>query len=213
MHMAKVMLVDDDPFIRAALEAAITSFGLKIVGSAGNVGSAIECLKTNEVDVAIVDLDLGPGPSGVDICVALRNLSPKIGLILLTSYLDPRIHDPRNRILPKGCRFISKSEIKEMKSLISEILIAKNKPLDQIKHRNQMNTGLTDTQLEVLKAVANGLSTHEIAKTRQVSEKAIEGILSKTYSTLGLEKSQSLNQRVQLTRVYFKLTGKRPPGE
>ena len=79
------------------------------------------------------------------------------------------------------------------------------------KVRGASENQLTDIQLEVLIAVAQGLSSAEIAANRGVSVKAIEGVISKTHSVLGIKSSKSLNLRVQLARAYFQLTGKMPP--
>lgn len=211
MELASVLLVDDDTFTRTALSAALSSRGIRIVAATDNAGSALEILKSHNPDVAIVDLDLGPGPSGIDICHALRAHKPDLGLILLTSYTDPRIHDPSNSKLPKGCRFLSKNELTDFKVLIEEIVIARNKPFAAAKARGASENQLTDIQLEVLIAVAQGLSSAEIAANRGVSVKAIEGVISKTHSVLGIKSSKSLNLRVQLARAYFQLTGKMPP--
>jgi DNA-binding NarL/FixJ family response regulator len=94
---------------------------------------------------------------------------------------------------------------------IEEIVIARNKPFAPAKLRKANDHKLTDIQLEVLIAVAQGLSSAEIATNRGVSVKAIEGIIAKTHSALGINKSKSINLRVQLTRAYFELTGKMPP--
>jgi DNA-binding NarL/FixJ family response regulator len=107
MGLASVLLVDDDMFTRTTLSAALSARGINVVASTDSAAGALENLISLNPDVAIVDLDLGPGPSGIDICHALRSQKPNLGLILLTSYTDPRIHDPSNSQLPKGCRFIS----------------------------------------------------------------------------------------------------------
>ncbi len=211
MELASVLLIDDDTFTRTALSAALSSRGITVTATTDNAAKALEVLKKSDPDVAIVDLDLGPGPSGIDICHALRLEKPTLGLILLTSYTDPRIHDPSNSSLPKGCRFLSKNELSDFKILIEEILIARNKPFAPAKIRTASENKLTDIQLEVLIAVAQGLSSAEIAANRGVSVKAIEGIISKTHSALGIKSSKSLNLRVQLARAYFQLTGKMPP--
>jgi DNA-binding NarL/FixJ family response regulator len=90
-----------------------------------------------------------------------------------------------------------------MKILVEEVLIARNKPLATTPARKGLKSKLTDVQLEVLISVAEGLSTQEIASRRGVSPKAIEAIISKTHKSLGIAKSKSLNQRVQLARFYF----------
>jgi DNA-binding NarL/FixJ family response regulator len=211
MELARVLLVDDDMFTRTTLSAALSARGINVVASTDSAAGALQNLISLNPDVAIVDLDLGPGPSGIDICHALRAQKPNLGLILLTSYTDPRIHDPANSQLPKGCRFISKSELSDFKVLIEEIIIARNKPFASAKVRKADDHKLTDIQLEVLIAVAQGLSSVEIAINRGVSVKAIEAIIAKTHVALGINKSKSVNLRVQLARAYFQLTGKMPP--
>ena len=211
MNFANVVVIDDDSFVRSSLTAGLKSYGIEVVGSGQNFFSAMEACNKFKVDVAIVDLDLGPGPSGVDICHSLRKKMPNIGLVLLTSYTDPKIADPKMPNLPKGTRFLSKSNLTEFQILVNEVLAAKVKPLAATKRIADSNV-LTDVQLQVLKLVAEGYSTSEIADRRAVSVKAVEGIISKIHQELGLEKAKRLNQRVQLTRAYFKLSGKKPPG-
>jgi DNA-binding NarL/FixJ family response regulator len=211
MELAKVLLIDDDIFTRTALSAALSARGINVIASVDNAADALSYLLCENIEVAIVDLDLGPGPSGIDICHALRSENSNIGLILLTSYTDPRIHDPSNSSLPKGCRFLSKNELSDMKILIEEILVARNKPFAPARAITGKASKLTDVQLEVLIAVAQGLSSSEIAANRGVSVKAIEGIIAKTHSVLGIKNTKSLNLRVQLARAYFQLTGKMPP--
>lgn len=211
MKIANVIVIDDDAFVRSSLVAGFKLFGIEVVGSASNFSSALTICKSNLVDVAIVDLDLGPGPNGIDICYSLRKFNPAIGLVLLTSYMNPKIADPHMQSLPKGTRFLSKSELSSFQLLVNEVIAAKTKPLTKTYKFLDKNP-LTAAQLEVLKMVSEGLASTEIAQRRGVSVKAIEGIISKIHATLGLEKNKSHNQRVQLTRAYFMLSGRKPPG-
>jgi len=211
MNLANVIIIDDDAFVRSSLTAALKSYGISVIGVGQNFSQAKQFCEQAKVDVAIVDLDLGPGPSGVQICHSLRQKFSHLGLILLTSYTDPKIADPNLPSLPRGTRFLSKSNLSNFQVLINEILAAKAKPLAKsipLINKSQ----LTLTQLEVLKMLAEGLSSTEIAIRRMVTVKAIEGVIAKIHKELGLEKSKSFNQRVQLTRAYFKLSGKNPPG-
>lgn len=212
MNIANVIIVDDDAFVRSSLSAGLRAFSIRVVGTAVNFATASELCKTQEVDVAIVDLDLGPGPSGIDICHSLRKQLPSIGLVLLTSYRDPKIADPNMQSLPKGTKFVSKTDLSNFQTLVNEVLAAKTKPLTKT-HRFIDKSPLTLVQLEVLKMVSEGLSTAEIAERRGVSHKAIEGIISKIHEVLKIGRDKSQNQRVQLTRAYFRLSGKKPPGD
>jgi DNA-binding CsgD family transcriptional regulator len=135
-----------------------------------------------------------------------------MGLILLTSYRDPKIADPNMKNLPKGTRFVSKTDLADFQILVNEVIAAKIKPLVKT-HRFAEKSPLTVVQLEVLRMVSEGLSSLEISGRRHVSVKAIEGTISKIHAILGLEKNKTQNQRVQLARAYFKLSGRKPPGD
>lgn len=211
MNLANVIVIDDDAFVRGSLTAGLRAFGINVVGTGQNFATALELCQTEKVDVAILDLDLGAGPTGIDIGNSLRKKFDSIGLILLTSYTNPKIADPNMPALAKGTRFISKSNLDNFQLLVNEIFSARVKPLSNSNKAFGKNL-LSPVQLEVLKKVAEGLSTSEIARQRGVSQKAIEGLIAKIHKELRLEKSKSLNQRVQLTRAYFKLSGKNPPG-
>ena len=212
MILATAMLIDDDSFVRTTLQAGLAHYGIQVSDSLESASAAIKAIGESNADVAIVDLDLGPGPSGIDVCHTLRTHKPNLGLILLTSYQDPRIFDPSSSNLPKGCRFISKSELTDFNLLVQTILSARMKPFHFKSEGLTDSSILTITQLEVLKLVAQGLSTDEIAKIREVSPKAIESTIAKIHKAAGLKKSKSMNQRVQLARFYFLLSGKKPPG-
>ena len=212
MILATAMLIDDDSFVRTTLQAGLAHYGIQVSDSVESASAAIKAIAESNADVAIVDLDLGPGPSGIDVCHTLRTHKPNLGLILLTSYQDPRIFDPSSSNLPKGCRFISKSELTDFNLLVQTILSARMKPFHSKSEGLTDSSILTITQLEVLKLVAQGLSTDEIAKIREVSPKAIESTIAKIHKAAGLKKSKSMNQRVQLARFYFLLSGKKPPG-
>jgi DNA-binding NarL/FixJ family response regulator len=109
MKQGRILIVEDDPFVQMTLAQALESANFEIVARVATPTDAISAAKSGSVDVAILDLDLGPGASGIDVAHALRQNNARIGLILLTSYTDPRISDPNARALPKGTIFLTKS--------------------------------------------------------------------------------------------------------
>ena len=68
MIIANIIIIDDDAFVRSSLSAGFKSFGINVAGTATNFLTALEICEKTSIDVAIVDLDLGPGPNGIDIC-------------------------------------------------------------------------------------------------------------------------------------------------
>lgn len=208
----RAIVIDDDPFVRSTLTAGLAHYGIQVKASFDNGSQVSEMIKSENIEVVIVDLDLGPGPSGIDISNSIRSVNPSIGLVMLTSFQDPRIFDPAAPTLPKGTKFISKSELSDFRILVDAVFAAKAKPLVPMKRGETPKNPLTGNQLDVLKMVAQGLSSQEIADIKGVSLKAIEGTISKIQSLVGIRKSKSLNQRVQLARIYYMMSGKKPPG-
>jgi DNA-binding NarL/FixJ family response regulator len=67
-------------------------------------------------------------------------------------------------------------------------------------------------QIDVLRLLAEGATTSEIALQQGVTQKAVEATITRLHNLLGLAKNKKLNPRVQLVRAYFALSGKKPPG-
>jgi DNA-binding NarL/FixJ family response regulator len=213
MTLARVILIEDDLFTRSTLSALLTHRGFEVIGQTESVEEALMLQGLYSPEVALVDLDLGPGPNGIDVATALRQVNPNIAIVMLTTFFDPRFTGTHNLPLPKGTRFLTKSELTDVSTLVISILQVVRHPLSYRKQLNESNSLLTEGQIEILKLVSEGHTTSSIAHTRGVSEKSIEATLARIHSSLDLPKSKQLNPRVQLTRAFLSLTGKKPPGE
>jgi DNA-binding NarL/FixJ family response regulator len=204
---AQVLIVEDDQFTRTMLSSALAAVGIAAVGSTDNAKDAIELVKQLNPDVVLLDLDLGPGANGLDIAIKLRELTPNLGIVFLTSYSDPRFVTENPVELPIGARYIQKHEIADLKQLQIMILQAKYKPLLSQPQRAKSAVELTDKQLTILKLVASGLTTAEIAAELKLSERAVEKTLTKLQDQLGIAKSNKFNPRVLLTRAFLQISG------
>ena len=211
MAIAKVLLVEDDVFVRSTVSALLTAKNFSVVGAVQTAQEALIIQRLHNPEVLVTDLDLGPGPNGIDIATALRAVNPMLGLIFLTSFSDPRLADSRNLPLPVGSMYFTKSQLYDASILTTAIMQCKNRPLANIANRRPNLSALTASQIETLKYVAEGMTTARIAEKRGVSEKSVEAALARMFDLLGLERSKNLNPRIQLTRAYLSLTGKEPP--
>jgi DNA-binding NarL/FixJ family response regulator len=89
--------------------------------------------------------------------------------------------------------------------------MAKHAPLDANGRNEPAFLKLTSQQISVVKLVATSATNSEIARQLDVSEKAIEHMISRINEGLGLEKSTAINSRVQLVRKFAELTGGQLP--
>lgn len=208
MPAVNVLIVEDDPLLRASMKQALNSLKINICGAVPGSRDALDLAKNQNIDVALLDIDLGIGANGVDISRKLREMNPRIGIVFLTTFFDPRIVSDGANALPKGARYIQKSTVSDLRQLVEIILSARENPLRKDLNSESGRIELSDQQILVLKLVASGLTTFEIAKRLKVSERAVEKSLTKIQILLGIQGQAGHNPRVMLTRAYSRLSGK-----
>jgi len=82
----KILIVDDDRFIRMALGEAVRSWGYETV-EAGTVSAARTLFAENEPPVALLDIDL-PDGSGLDLLNEVKEKSPETIAVMITGNVD-----------------------------------------------------------------------------------------------------------------------------
>lgn len=203
-----IVVLEDDSFTLATVAASLREANFEVLAEAADVASAIRLTALKRPQAVVLDLDLGPGPTGIDAAWAMRRSDPHLGIVLLTSYQDPRLMRANIPALPPGSQYVVKSELKSVTELVKKVHSA----ISSAANADAINApdcfGLTDTQIETLRLVALGLTNSEIAKKRFVTEKTVEQSISRIARHLDLALAPEVNQRVALTRAYFRLIGK-----
>jgi len=214
MQTPRILVVEDDAFTRTSIVGALASNGIDVIDSVGTSAEAVTSFEKHKPDAVLLDLDLGYGPTGLDLARAFRLRNPNIGLVMLTTYADPRLLRANLPAIPAGTEYLVKSNIGEIKIVSDAIKLAINYSSNlstKIKQaRNDVPRdiqGMTDIQIETLRMVAQGHTNSEIAKQRFVSEKAVEQTIAKIAKALDIPAATNQNQRVHIARVYFRLTG------
>ena len=203
-------MVEDDPFTRATLGDALATHGFDIRARVGTAYEAMEAQRVHNPQVALLDLDLGVGASGIDVAIALREKNPNIGIVFLTTYKDPRLLNSNLPSVPEGAIFLNKLQMNSTAKIAFQISLAIVKPLAKRALpwiRRGPLSSMSAIQIEILKDIAAGLSTSEIARKRGVSEQAIDRSITRISKNLGIPKSADSNLRVQIVRAYFKNKG------
>lgn len=206
-----VLIVEDDGFTRMLLRGQLEQLGHTVIADAGTAAEACDAAREHRPGLALLDLDLGRGPTGIDLAHALRDLLPSIGIVLLTSYADTRLIGDR-RELPVGSIALVKRMLEDPEQLASALCLASESPrITEPVDGGMRMPRLSDGQAEILRLVANGFSNAEIARRRHLSESAVIKALGRLVDQLGLDPGPGDNQRVLLTQAYFHLTGTARP--
>lgn len=202
----RTLIVEDDNFTRMLLRGQLEALGYHVIGDADSANGGMDIARLEKPDIALLDLDLGRGPTGIDLAYGLRGLLPTIAIVLLTSYADIRLIGT-HRHLPPGSIYLVKRSLEEPQQLAAAIRTAlgsgpyvPSAPLSNVPR-------LSDGQAEILRLVANGFSNAEISRRRHLSESAVIKAVGRLVEQLHLAPSPGDNQRVLLTQAYFQLTG------
>lgn len=206
----RVLVVDDDPFALTTLCAALQYMRLDVVGRASTAREALGLQSQVQAQVALLDLDLGPGPTGIDLAHALRVAQSDLGIVLLSTYRDPRLVAPGSVAPPMGTGYLAKGDLTDIDLLRDLITAVVRAPRIDRSMMNNALPELSDVQLDVLRALAAGLSTQAIASDRGVSVKAVEQTITRLYDAFDMPRDPEHNQRVRLARAYLELAGKLP---
>jgi DNA-binding NtrC family response regulator len=82
--MERILVVDDEQFIRETIERTLTSKGYEVI-SAVNRAETIERLANDDPDLILLDMNLGE-ESGLDILREIKEADPDILVIIITGY-------------------------------------------------------------------------------------------------------------------------------
>ena len=204
-----MLVLEDDDFIRMTLVETLAFHGISIVADSKSASEAIAAQDKFRPQVAILDLDLGRGPTGLDVARSLRKTDPAIGIVFLTSFSDPRLIDSGEAGAPAGSQYLVKKSV----GSVATILKAIEKSLVSHKVSNwgpdaSSDFGkLTATQVGTLRLIADGFSNQEIARKLSITEKSVEQQVGRIAKRLGIERTLDRNTRVSIASAYFRQAG------
>ncbi len=183
----KILIVDDHALLREGLQSLlIAQPGLKVVGTAEDAESAVAKIDRLQPDVVLTDLAM-PETGGVDAIRIIRNEHPEVKLIALTFHREDSYIHAALRAGVDG--YVLKDDSRdELVIAIGSVLNGKNYLSPAICDRiiaGYLLAGekkrlepswqvLTRRERQVVKMIAEGLKTREIAEELSLSPKTVE---------------------------------------
>ncbi len=206
-------IVEDNGLLRYSLSNSLQAEGFDVIFALENGVQAIKELETSKIDVLVVDLNLGQQLNGVDVSLVWQKQVPKLGVVYLTSYEDPRaVVGGKVPQLAKNSIYLLKDHLSDGSELISAIRkVAHQEGFSDYKLTSPL-AKLTDRQFQVLRLLSEGASNKEIAKHRGITEASVAVAVNRISKVLGIPSQLDRNQRVHLARVFLNQTA-RPDGD
>jgi DNA-binding NarL/FixJ family response regulator len=180
-----VVLVDDHEVVLEGLGRALDRGGVRVVGTFLSGESALAYLDRHRVDLVVVDLRLAQ-QSGLSVVGAIRHLQPNTEVAVLTSYEDPAAASAAMRAGAKG--FLLKdtrsTELSQRLCSVAQGNVVVDSRVSAVLSGPSAGS-LSDQEVAILHAVAEGLTNREIGARMHLSHYTVKDYLTRTMRKLG----------------------------
>lgn len=197
--MSSVLIVDDAELFRAALASAVKEAGFQVVGTAADAMAAMQLAKEHQPDLVLLDV-LMPGMSGLEVVSTIISDVPDTAVVLLTT--SESSEDMLAAVKAGARGYLTKDtplerlvdalqEVKRGGAVTSPAMLSKLfdvmgrllRTRDVIADREP---SLTGREMEILREVADGHTSREIADRLYISENTVKNHIRNILDKTGL---------------------------
>lgn len=190
----RVVLADDHPLSLAGLEQALVARrGIKVVGRAANGIAALSLIKKLSPDCAVLDLSM-PGASGLEVILEARRWSVPSRFVVVTGNSSPRVLHELERAGVHGI-FLKSAAVDEICDGILEVAqggSVMSQPVQKILVATKQASTLTTRELQVLQAIARGMTNQAASEELGISAKTIDTHRTNLMRKLGVHSTATL---------------------
>jgi DNA-binding NarL/FixJ family response regulator len=196
MNPLRVILVDDHNLVRAGFRSLLENIpDVEIVAEAENGYSALELIRTHKPDMVLMDIAL-PDITGLDVTAQVIQEYPSIKVVLLSMYdneeyvlraleigaagyllkdADANEFELAIHAIANGKAYLSPAiSSRVIESYQARVSAPKRPIIPPAGSQNLVDSHLTARQREVLRLIAEGFTTKEIAQQLNLSAKTVD---------------------------------------
>jgi len=209
-----IMIVDDHPLFREGLKAiARRDDKYTVVAEAGNGQECIQLAKKHRPDIMLIDISM-PGKNGIQVIRELRGALPDTRFIIIsmhskTDYIVEAFRAGATGYMVKesaAAQLIKGLETVAAGEIFLDHALGQGVVFKLLQNSSDSSTGkddpyftLTDREQEVMRMLAEGLNTKEVANKLYISPKTVENHRTNLMKKIGL------NSTVELIRYSARL--------
>ena len=190
----RVAIVDDQRlFVDALAQTLDAQPSMAVVGVAHSGEEAVELCLREEPDVVLMDISM-PGMGGIDATRRILTLLPRTEILVLTVHADDAslfraikagaqgyvLKDCTPDELASAIRAVNAGDTVMSPSIAEKTMAT----FEEIRSNTEFTPTLTERELEVIRALAQGKSNKEIAGELDISEKTVRNHASNIYKKL-----------------------------
>ncbi len=190
-----VIIADDHPILLKGLYDFLSEMGLDIVGMANDGQSALDHIIKLNPQIAILDMEM-PKKTGLEIAAECKKLGLSTKVILLTLHKEIYLYHQAKELNLSGY-ILKEFALDDLSNAVSKVLAGGQffsekifEGLKESKFQSDDNP-LTPSEVKILRLLADGLSTKEIANKLFISERTVDKHRSNMIVKLQLEKKHN----------------------
>ena len=188
----RVVVVEDHPVTRMGVVALLgQDERIEVVGEAGAGEDALEVVAREHPDVVVTDLRLGDGLDGVGVTSAVRGTRPAPAVLVLTTYDTDR--DIVRAVEAGAAGYLLKdadpARITDavIRAAAGGTVLSPDLAQRVVARISRPQADLSAREVEILAAVARGLSNREIARSLVISEATVKTHLVHVFTKLDVD--------------------------
>ncbi|MFK7752816.1 MAG: response regulator [Sedimentitalea sp.] len=190
----RILLADDHAFLLAGMFQVISSHPeLEVVAQASDGIQAISLIKQHRPDCAVLDQAM-PGATGLEVVFEARRWVPETRFVIVTGTARASLLDEIRRAGVHGV-FLKSAPAAEVCAGVHAVAMggeALSEAAQKLLDQAEQNQALTARELEVLQAIARGLSNTGASQALGVSAKTIDSHRTNLMRKLGVNSTASL---------------------
>jgi len=222
----RVAVVDDQRLFTKGLSGLVDMLpGVEVVGVAYNGEEAIALCRKEEPDVVLMDISM-PKMDGISATREIKDLLPQTAVVILTGHEEDEHVFEGIKAGAQGY-LLKDSEPEDLSRAIHTVYAGDTIVAPDLAQKmlNTFEGGrpagdthlappLTERELEVIKALAHGMSDRQIANSLGISEKTVRNHTSNIYRKLHIfDRTQAVIYAVREGVIDVRDLEYRPPGE
>lgn len=197
--MTRVLLADDHPMIRTAIEVLLRDTDYEIVGTAGTGEAALREIERLAPDILLLDLQM-PGGSGMDVLRRVRAGKSAVRVVLLTAGIDDMALLEAKALKVQGMVLKNSDpaylldcldQVRHGRSWIDPELNARAKRLAERPDHGRA-VPLAPRERQLIGFVRKGLRNREIAEELGVTEGTVKTYIHAIFEKLGVSSRTEL---------------------
>ena len=180
--MIKIIIADDHPLIRKGIKDVLEEeMDFKVVSDAAFPHEVLNGIKDHDPDILITDLSM-PGRSGLDLISDVKQLYPKLPILVLTMHPEERFavralkagvsgyltKDTKPEEIIKAVRQIISGRKFITQSIAEKLATEFDRDLDKLPHEI-----LSDREFQVMRMIAAGAKVRDIAMKLSLSIRTV----------------------------------------